>query len=136
MKRTNREEDTIQYKEVEKELKKAIRRAKKKFEVKISKQNGNEGKNNFNKYVKSRLGKQTGVGPLIDDNKNVTSKGEEMAEILNNYFSSVFTEDTPGADINIEDLNFDNPVDGITVTSDQTEICNKYTFANIISKVN
>ena len=121
MKRTNREEDTIQYKEVEKELKKAIRRAKKKFEVKISKQNGNEGKNNFNKYVKSRLGKQTGVGPLIDDNKNVTSKGEEMAEILNNYFSSVFTEDTTGADINIEDLNFDNPVDGITVTKQDIE---------------
>ena len=89
MKTTNSVNDINSYKSAEKDLKRAIRKAKKRVEVRISNQSGNTGKNSFNKYVKSRLSKQTSIGPLLDKDRNVTGDSKNMANILNNYFGSV-----------------------------------------------
>lgn len=120
MKLTKSESDTKNYKDAEKVTKKAIRNAKKKVEVRISKQNGNEGKNSFNKYVKSRLGKQTGIGPLLDEHNTVTSDGKKMADILNEHFSSVFSKDNVNVN-NIEDLVFDSPIEDLIITKQDIE---------------
>ena len=120
MKLTKSESDTKNYKDAEKVTKKAIRNAKKKVEVRISKQNGNEDKNSFNKYVKSRLGKQTGIGPLLDEHNTVTSDGKKMADILNEHFSSVFSKDNVNVN-NIEDLVFDSPIEDLIITKQDIE---------------
>ena len=120
MKLTKSESDTKNYKDAEKVTKKAIRNAKKKVEVRISKQNGNEGKNSFNKYVKSRLGKKTGIGPLLDEHNTVTSDGKKMADILNEHFSSVFSKDNVNVN-NIEDLVFDSPIEDLIITKQDIE---------------
>ena len=92
-KQTGSESDFQNYKEVEKEVKKVIKKAKRRLEVKVSKESGNEGKRKFNQYVKSKLSKNNGVGPLLDKDKNLVADPQGMANILNDFFSSVFTND-------------------------------------------
>ena len=122
MKLTNSENDIKNYKTAEKELRKATRRAKRKIEVKISKKSGNDGKNCFNRYIKSKLSNHTGIGPLIDENGQVTGDSKKMADILNNQFSSVFTPDT---DIHqdIPNMNVEEELNRIVITDE--EIRNK-----------
>ena len=47
----------------------------------------------FNEYLKIKLKNRTGIGPLIKPDGEVTNLKEEMVEILNQYFGSVFTND-------------------------------------------
>lgn len=93
-KANNCDENIQNYDAVSKELRKAVRRAKRKVEVKISKQSGNDGRKKFNAYVKKKLGNNFGTGPLMENNKIITDD-LGMANILNNQFSSVFTTDQP-----------------------------------------
>ena len=100
------------YKATEKECKRAIRRAKKKFETNIAR-NGN--KRPFNSYIKSKTKSRVTVGPLKQGSSLVTDN-QQMASILNNQFSSVFTNenlsnippcpDTSGGN-SIQDIYFD-----------------------------
>lgn len=80
------------YKECEKQCKKVVSMAKKKFEKKIA-DSGN--KRPFNAYVKSKTKTRQNVGPLKVNNKLV-SENAEMAEALNEFFSSVFTKESQG----------------------------------------
>ncbi len=89
----NCDENVRKYDAVSKELKKAVRRAKRKVEVKISKQSGNDGRKKFNTYVKNKLGNNFGTGPLLDKNNKIITDDLGMANILNDQFSSVFTRD-------------------------------------------
>ena len=78
-----------QYKKTEKACKKSVRSAKRKFEQNIAK-NGN--KRPFNSYIKSKTASKINIGPLKVGN-NLVSDNLGMATILNNTFSSVFTEE-------------------------------------------
>jgi len=76
-------------KKTQKECKKAVRQAKRKFEQKIA-QNGN--KRPFVAYIKSKTKSRSGVGPLKVDNK-IISGDKDMATELNKAFCSVFTKE-------------------------------------------
>jgi len=76
-------------KKTQKECKKAVRQAKRKFEQKIA-QNGN--KRPFVAYIKSKTKSRSGVGPLKVDNKTI-SGDKDMATELNKAFCSVFTKE-------------------------------------------
>lgn len=79
------------YKKAEKECKKAVRQAKRKFEVKISKSGQQKP---FVSYVRSKVKNRTPVGP-IKHNGSTIFEDKEMAEVLNTYFCSIFNkEDT------------------------------------------
>ena len=79
-----------QFKRTEKQCKKAVRSAKKKFESNIAK-NGN--KRPFNAYIKSKTKSRDNVGPLKVGN-SFNSDNALMASMLNDTFSAVFsTED-------------------------------------------
>ena len=52
--------------------------------------NKNDSKS-FYAYVRSKQKVQDKVGPLENDSGNIISDGFQMAEVLNEYFSSVFT---------------------------------------------
>ena len=45
----------------------------------------------FYTYVRSKSKTKTKVGPLIDSKNMQVEEDEQMCEILNKYFSSVFT---------------------------------------------
>ena len=85
------QENYNQYKISENEAKKVVKKAKKQYEKKIAFGNN---KRKFDSYVKNKTKNKSGIGPLKHNNTIVTDDGE-MATLLNNFFSSVFTrEDT------------------------------------------
>ena len=78
-----------QFKLSEKQCKKAVRSAKRKFESNIATK-GN--KRPFNAYIKSKTKSRDSVGPLKAGNTFIMDNGE-MATLLNNTFGSVFTNE-------------------------------------------
>ena len=86
---TRRQEDEISFKKLQKECKKAVRQAKRKFEQKIA-VNGN--KRPFVAYIKSKTKSRAGVGPLKVGNRTI-SDDKDMATELNKAFCSVFTKE-------------------------------------------
>jgi len=43
--------------------------------------------------VKSKTKVKNSVGPLLNDNRELVSDDQEMAEMLNTYFATVFTRE-------------------------------------------
>ena len=88
---TNSAYDFDRYMSTAKECKKAIRKAKKKFETNIA----NKGnKRPFNSYIKSKTKSRVSVGPLKQGEDLITDN-RDMATILNDQFGSVFTHEDP-----------------------------------------
>jgi hypothetical protein len=86
------ERDMEEYRKVEKEVSNKIRNAKRKLERDLV--SGTDKNNrNYTKYVKSKTKSRTQVGPLITKEKRIISDNKEMAEVLNQFFSSVFTRE-------------------------------------------
>ena len=83
--------DYDNFKLAEKNCKRAVRNAKRKFERNIA-NNGN--KRPFNSFIKSKTKSKVNVGPLKVGNELITSNAD-MANVLNNAFSSVFTNENP-----------------------------------------
>ena len=67
-----------------------IRKFKRTFEKKLAGNITNYSKN-FYAYVRSKQNVQDMVGPLENNRGNIISEEFQMAEVLNEYFSSVFT---------------------------------------------
>jgi hypothetical protein len=82
------------YKAAEKNVRGLIRKAKRGFEKKLA--DGGKGNSRpFYAYVKNRTKTRPTVGPLKDKEGKTVTEDSEMAELLNGFFSSVFTrEDT------------------------------------------
>ena len=120
MKNTQSLADIENYKKTDKELRKAIRNAKRRIEIKISKDRGNEGQRKFNRYVKTKMSKTTGIGPLINDQKELVCDDAQKADILNTYFSSVFTVD-PGDDYVIPDMDFSEELTDFAVIAKEVK---------------
>ncbi len=75
-------------------MKRLIRNAKRNFEKRLACQNGGNSRP-FYAYIKQRTKTRPSIGPLKNANKETVSEDQGMAELLNNFFSSVFTrEDT------------------------------------------
>ena len=77
------------YLKLQKQCKKAIRKAKNKLEKKLSL---NNNKRPFQSYIKSKTKNKSKVGPL-KVNGNLISDNQGMSTVLNDYFSSVFTRE-------------------------------------------
>ena len=67
-----------------------IRKCKRTFEKKLAGNIKNDSKS-FYAYVRSKQKVRDKVGPLENNSENIISDGFQMAEVLNEYFSSVFT---------------------------------------------
>ena len=80
------------YTEARNKVKKEIRLAVKEHEKKIS-QNCKHNVKSFWKYVNTKLKRTTGVPNLKKPDKSLTTTDEEKANVLNDFFSSVFTEE-------------------------------------------
>jgi len=69
-----------------------VKNAKKNFEKKLACQKKSNIRQ-FSSYVKSRTRSKTGIGPLRNDNGDLVTNDNEMANILNSCFARVFTQD-------------------------------------------
>jgi hypothetical protein len=88
-----------EYKEVEKKLRNMIRNAKRNFEKKIEKGTGSEqsNKRKFFAYIKLKTKSRAGIGPLKDGAGQTVQDSGEMANLLNKFFSSVFSHEGDAA---------------------------------------
>ena len=76
------------------EVNKAIKRAKRNLEKRLAK----DAKSNpkpFYQYMAKQTKCHTRVGPLKDKNGKIQNKDEEMVDMLNQQFTSVFTSEDP-----------------------------------------
>ena len=89
-KRTRKDEDYANYKETLNLATTEIRKSKRTFEKKLAGNIKNYSKS-FYGYVRSKQNVRDKVGPLENNKGNIISEGFQMAEVLNEYFSSVFT---------------------------------------------
>jgi hypothetical protein len=87
-----RNDRSAEYKAQEKKVKNIIRNAKRNLERKLALENGGNSKPFF-AYLKSKLKNKSPVGPLKLRDGTVVNGNKEMAEVLNSYFSSVFTDE-------------------------------------------
>ena len=88
--RTRKDEDYANYKEALNLATTEIRQSKRTFEKKLAGNIKNDSKS-FYAYVRSKQKVRDKVGPLENNKGNIISDGFQMAEVLNEYFSSVFT---------------------------------------------
>ena len=80
------------YKQIEREVTIKVRNAKRNMEKKLAYAKNNSARN-FASYIKSKTKARTAIGPLKDEQGVLVSDETEIAEKLNKYFSSVFTEE-------------------------------------------
>lgn len=92
--------DFVAYKDLEKKAKDSVKMAKKKYEKKIS-LNLNNNNRTFNSYLRGKMSDKVNIGPLCDDTGRLTNDDNDMANILNSYFSSVFTDSNCEANANL-----------------------------------
>ena len=111
---TRTDDNFNRFKETEKKCKRAIRSAKKKFEMNIAR-NGN--KRPFNSYIKSKTRSRVNIGPL-KDNGILISDNLQMATILNKTFSDVFTHEEHTNIPHCERVNFPDSISDIIFTPD------------------
>ena len=88
--RTRKDEDYANYKEAFNLATTEIRKSKRTFEKNVAGNIKNDSKS-FYAYVRSKQKVRDNVGPLENNKGNIISEGFQMAEVLNEYFSSVFT---------------------------------------------
>ncbi len=91
-KETSHRGRTEEYKRASKEVKKLIRQSKRNFERKLA-AGGQAYKRSFYSYVKKKTKSRPTVGPLVDKDKNKVTDNKGMADLLNDFFCSVFTPD-------------------------------------------
>ena len=82
----------VNFKTAEKLCKRGVSAAKRKFERNIA-NSGN--KRPFTAYVKSKTKSRSNVGPL-KVGQGLVSGNKDMAQVLNNYFTSVYSKEPPG----------------------------------------
>ena len=95
-----------EYKEMEKSVKNMIRNAKRKYEKKLADTKSGNNRQ-FYAYVKRKTKSRPTIGPLKDKNKKIITDDGEMAGLLNEFFSSVFTRED-GAVPDAADMDTDN----------------------------
>ena len=80
------------YKKLEKEVSNKVRNAKRNLEKKLAFSKGGNNTRVFANYIKSKTKSKVCIGPLKDSGR-IISENKEMADKLNEFFSSVFSEE-------------------------------------------
>jgi hypothetical protein len=80
------------YKELRNKAVSVVRSAKKAFEQKLAKE-VNTNPKSFWSYVKSKVKAKEGIGNLKNEDGTLTTSDTEKANTLNDFFSSVFTDE-------------------------------------------
>jgi hypothetical protein len=106
--------DVEDYKLAENLVKRLIRNAKRNFEKKLAYENGGNSRPFF-AYIKKKTKSKPGIGPLKSAAGDTVSDDGGMAEVLNSFFSSVFTREDTGHIPTAEDMETDI-LDDVLVT--------------------
>jgi hypothetical protein len=103
-----------EYEAADSEVKRMIRNAKRNFEKRLA---GNNGGSNrpFYAYIKRKTKSRPGIGTLKNEKKEIVTEDQGMAELLNNFFGSVFTRED-AENIPVAEEMEGGILDSITIT--------------------
>ena len=110
------DENYLIYKQARNRLKQLIKRARKEFELKIV-QEIKATPRSFWKYVSKKTKQTTRICRIRTTDGHLTQTNTDAAECLNSYFSTVFTDSTPGISLGnkttkgecLSDFKFEEP---------------------------
>jgi len=102
-----------EYKEEEKKVKRLIRNAKRRFEKNLA---DSDSSREFFAYIRKKTKSRPTIGPLKTRDKKVVSDDEEMATMLNEFFSSVFTREDESQTPTAEEMETTSRLDDIVIT--------------------
>ena len=108
------EENYTQYKAARNEVITELRRSKYDYEKDLATRIKTDNKR-FWSYVRSKIKTKSNIGQLELPAGSSTNDNQEKAEILNNYFASVFAEEGPEALSGVEERNFVEPLTKIEI---------------------
>ena len=94
-KSTQSQADKLEYKRIRRETKRLIKMSKKLQELHIA-SNCKENPKEFFRYIGEKKVLKSTIGPLLSAEGEVITNEKEMADILNDYFASVFTVEENG----------------------------------------
>ena len=117
--KSGKPEDYTKYKLARNKTKCELRRSIRQYERCLAK----EAKKNpkaFYKYVNSKTKSRTGIPSLVDGD-TVAESNLEKAEILNKYFSTVFTKETTGVQPSFSDRPFTEQLTDISFDENSIE---------------
>ena len=117
---TKRRCDFERYKRIRNQTNEAVRTTKRSFEKKIAGKAKTESKH-FWKYVRSKVKSQSSISNLNKRDSTKTTSDQEKAEVLNEYFSSVFTHENQENMPSMEDKDFDRPLDSIEISVEMVQ---------------
>ena len=101
---SNKREDYEKYRKIRNKIPKCVRHARRKYKKGIAR-DVNSNPKAFWKYVHSKSHVKSGIGNLKDNCGNNVTDDRSKADILNNFFSSVFTKETgelPPFDVQVD----------------------------------
>ena len=109
----------LNFKKVQREVQNSVRRARRNFERSLAQQRKSNSKAFFS-HIKKCTANRVTVGPLKQGDDIVSDSGQ-MATVLNDFFCSVFTEESVGALPQVEQsFSGDDPL--VSVTFNRCEI--------------
>ena len=114
------EEEKLTYRKLKNQIRRLTRQGKKILEKNIVKQIRSNPKS-FWKYAQSKLKTRVGIPDLetkIGDSTSYTKNDQEKADLLQEYFSSVFTDEPLGDLPNFPKRIYSSELRNITVTND------------------
>jgi hypothetical protein len=103
-----------EYEEIAKRVKKRILGVKRKLERELANEDKGNGRK-FRNYIKQRTRSRDPVGPLITKNGTTITEDKDLAEELNNYFSSIFTKEDK-ENLPVKEPETDKRLDRLEVT--------------------
>ena len=113
--RTSQNTDYEEYKQCRNQATKEIRRARKNFEKKLS-ENLKEDTKSFWGYTNSGVKVKIPVGELERQDGTVASNDQEKADVLNDFFTSVFTEEDQSHIPRLEERHGGNLMEDLVIT--------------------
>ena len=113
-------------------VKRTIRSAKYNKEKAVAKEAKHNPKG-FYAYINENRIMKAGVGPLINDKEELLTRADEMANLLNNYFTGEFTTEDLNNLPDINNKQYAKPLEDVWFS--QTEVEELLTHINIYKPV-
>ena len=117
------EEQELQYRRLRNQVRRLTKKGKKLLEKNIAKSCKANPKS-FWKYAQTKLKTRVGIPDLQlqnSDDISYTKNDQEKANILQNFFSSVFTEEPPGDLPHFEKRKYDSELNYLLITTDMVK---------------
>ena len=109
----------MSYKAFEKQVQKAVKQAKRRYERNLAKQ-AKKNPKEFYSYLKTKTSNKESVGPLKTDGGDIITDDATMVSMLNSFFGSVFTDEDMGSLPKPETLyHGDSPLLDVEITPEK-----------------